>query len=195
MLGARGRHEWLPENRRLRSQLVSVDLAPAGDIPRHSPTILLEISSSSPPPAFSLSLSLLPLLRRPLSASPLVFCCVQISRRPRKPVPISCAPVLSLFPPICTPLLSSRAPPPHSTPKYCNFSLVATTALQLRNDKFLARLPCLSLPSFLLPGFAQAVRYPGWCTIVLVPFGNHFVFPARLSSFAQLTRLTGLLAL
>lgn len=38
------------------------------------------------------------------------------------------------------PLLSSH----HSIPKYCNFSLVATTALQLRNDKFLARLPCLS---------------------------------------------------
>lgn len=42
------------------------------------------------------------------------------------------------------PLLSSL----HSTPKYCNFSLVATTVLQLRNDKFLARLPCL-IPPFL----------------------------------------------
>lgn len=41
------------------------------------------------------------------------------------------------------PLFSSL----HSTPKYCNFSLVATTALQLRNDKFLARLlPCLVSP-------------------------------------------------
>jgi len=31
---------WLPENHRLRSQLVSVDLPSANSIPRHSPTIL-----------------------------------------------------------------------------------------------------------------------------------------------------------
>lgn len=52
---------------------------------------------------------------------------------------------VALFPNLHSiPLLSSL----HSTPKYCNFSLVATTALQLRNDKFLARLPCL-VPPFL----------------------------------------------
>lgn len=62
----------------------------------------------------------------------------------------SCPPFLSLFLSSnlhSIPLLSSL----HSTPKYCNFSLVATTALQLRNDKFLACLPCLASPPFLAP--------------------------------------------
>lgn len=94
---------------------------------------------------------------------------------------ISLPPSCPLFPVALSPnlhsipLLSSL----HSTPKYCNFSLVATTALQLRNDKFLARLSCLVpfLRSSAPSSFA----------------GNHFVFPARLSSSAQLTRLTRLL--
>lgn len=79
------------------------------------------------------------------------------------------------------PLLSSL----HSTPKYCNFSLVATTALQLRNDKFLACLPCLaSRRSFPHPS-PRCLR---------PPFASkRSVFPVRLSSFTQLTRSTRLL--
>lgn len=68
----------------------------------------------------------------------------------------------------------------HSTPKYCNFSLVATTALQLRNDKFLARsLPCLPLarPAAISSplsqphplSFGNASLHPRVRTRILVP--------------------------
>lgn len=103
---------------------------------------------------------------------------------------ISLPPSCPLFPVALSPnlhtipLLSSL----HSTPKYCNFSLVATTALQLRNDKFLARLSCLVVPPCRsLPFLRSSAPHRPRSA------GNHFVFPARLSSSAQLTRLTRLL--
>lgn len=69
---------------------------------------------------------------------------------------ISLPPSCPLFPVALSPNLHSipLLPSLHSTPKYCNFSLVATTALQLRNDKFLARLPRPAIP-FLLTSFCQ----------------------------------------
>lgn len=162
----KGGREWLPENRRLRSQLVSVEYSSlqwhSMALSNNSASIFLSLTSlfpsPSPPPSFSKYY-----LHK--SAS-------------------SCPPFLSLFLSSnlhSIPLLSSL----HSTPKYCNFSLVATTALQLRNDKFLACLPCLAS----LHSFPQ----PSSCCLHPLSASKRSVFPARLSSFTQLTRLTRLL--
>lgn len=141
---------------------------------RRIPLPPLTLSLSSSIPRYSLTIPSLSLARA-CSFSLALAASVALPRPPPpptpSPIPISFhSPGTSYvsLPPSCPlspvalspnlhsiPLLSSL----HSTPKYCNFSLVATTALQLRNDKFLARLPCLVPPRYLSSSAPRSSSY------------------------------------